>query len=99
MEKINLLFSFYEWLELFGFVILSLIAGAAVKVAINEIKGWNILSSLFVFALSGFVMVLAFLCANPLLKEPGAITKVIAILIFTINFIVGWLKYSCGDDE
>ena len=99
MEKINLLFSFYEWLELFGFVILSLIAGAAVKVAINEIKGWNILSSLFVFALSGFVMVLAFLCANPLLKVSGAISKVIAILIFTINFIVGWLKYSCGDDE
>lgn len=98
MEKVNLLFSVYEWLELFGFVILSLTSGVAVKAAINEMKGWNILSSLFVFALSGFIMVLAFLCANPLLKVSGAISKVIAILIFTINFTVGWLKY-CGDDE
>ena len=94
MEKFILLFSFYEWLELSGFVVLSLTAGAAVRVAINEMKGLNILSSLFVFALSGFTMVLAFLCANPLLKGPGAITKVIAILLFIINLTVGFLKYS-----
>lgn len=99
MEKFILLFSVYEWLELSSFVVLSLTAGAGVKIAIHEIKGWNIFSSLFVFVISGFVMVLAFLCANPLLKESGSISNVIAILLFIINFTVGWIKYSCGDDK